>query len=293
MCQSVLFISLERYSSWWFILYIWRRSAQRNQLSFPVDEVEICRPDVFLKPCWGVCGSATRWHCSTQFLKHKPQISFFSWSHPGVIRNDLLLTEYLHSSIRDVFFFTPSLFQGNCWISAGSFSMQWRFSSNEAKVWIWWTSKWGVKLDQTYPRQSALISQSPLWYPALGKPPLHLVALKQKRQEGFTTLSPSLHCPSFSFFTHTHTYTFTIHTHTGLSFESLGLDLKFLFRACHAFYMHGEWERRGGIAWSSSPNELPSADVGLLRDVSTHTHTHTTTFFHSPNFLAPAQLFQH
>lgn len=44
-------------------------------------------------------------------------------------------------------------------------------------------------------------------------------------------------------YTHTHTHIFTIHTHTGLSFESLGLDLKFLFRACHAFYMHGEWER--------------------------------------------------
>ncbi len=82
--------------------------------------------------------------------------------------------------------------------------------------WIWWTSKWGEKLDQTYSRQSALISQSPLWYQALGKPPLHLVALKQKRQEGFTlTPTPphsSSHCPSFSLSLHTHT--FTIHTHT-------------------------------------------------------------------------------
>uniref|UniRef100_A0A669BBF5 Uncharacterized protein n=1 Tax=Oreochromis niloticus TaxID=8128 RepID=A0A669BBF5_ORENI len=73
-----------------------------------------------------------------------------------------------------------------------------------------------------------------------------LLSLKQKRHKGFTTLPLLFSLPIFlPFFTltHTHTHIFTIHTHTGLSFESLGLDLKFLFRACHAFYMHGEWER--------------------------------------------------
>lgn len=48
-----------------------------------------------------------------------------------------------------------------------------------------------------------------------------------------------------------------------------GFDLKFLFTACHAFYMHGE--REEGIERGSSPNELPSA-ADLLRE--THTHTH-------------------
>lgn len=129
--------------------------------------------------------------------------------------------------------------------------------------------------------------------PSAGKASSTPCSPKAEEAGGLHYPLPLSSLPIFLFFTLTHTYTFTIHTHTGLSFESLGLDLKFLFRACHAFYMHGEWERRGGIAWSSSPNELPSADVGLLRDVSTHTHTHTTTFFHSPNFLAPAQLFQH
>lgn len=37
---------------------------------------------------------------------------------------------------------------------------------------------------------------------------------------------------------------------------------------------------RGGIAWGSSPNELPSA-IGLLRDISTHTYTHQLLLFHS------------
>lgn len=154
--------------------------------------------------------------------------------------------------------------------------------------WIWWTSKWGAKLDKTYSRQSALISQSPLWYPALQKAASTPCSPKAEEAGGLhypptPTPPPPLPLPIFlSFFTHT----FTIHTHTGPSFESLGLDLKFLLRACHAFYMHGEWERRGGIAWGYSPNELPSA-VGLLRD--THAHTH----FQSPHFLAPTQLFQH
>lgn len=49
------------------------------------------------------------------------------------------------------------------------------------------------------------------------------------KSKGGKESPPPHHCPSS-----------WLHTHTGLSFESAGLDLKFLFRACHAFYMHGE-----------------------------------------------------
>lgn len=117
--------------------------------------------------------------------------------------------------------------------------------------------------------------------PSAGKASSTPCSPKAEEAGGLHYPPPPLLTAHLSPFLYTHTHTFNIHTHTGLSFESLGLDLKFLFRACHAFYMHGEWERRGGIAWGSSPNELPSA-VGLLRDVSTHTHTHH--FLSLPSF---------
>lgn len=158
-------------------------------------------------------------------------------------------------------------------------------------AWIWWTSKWGVKLIQTNSRQSALIYRSPLWYPALGKPPLHLVGLKQKRQESFTILPPPHLTVHLALSLPTHTHAFPIHTHAGLSFESLGLDLKFLFRACHAFYMHGEWERERrdcvGLQpkWTSLRCWSPQGCI--------YTHTHHFLSLLTPHFPSPTQLFQH
>jgi len=88
------------------------------------------------------------------------------------------------------------------------------------------------------------------------------------------------------------------HTHTGLSFESPGLDLKFLFRACHAFYMHVELEReRRDGGWS--PNELPLSRLlvpsGIYVYTSTHTHalTHTHTHTHTHTYHHVLSLLTH
>lgn len=69
-----------------------------------------------------------------------------------------------------------------------------------------------------------------------------------------------------------YTYKFPIHTHTGLAFESPRPDLKFVFRASHAFYMHGASWRGGGGGMEGvfTPNELYSA-VGILGDIAAHT----------------------
>lgn len=75
--KRLVFISAERCSSWWFILYTWRWSALWNQLSFLVNEVEF----FFFKPCCGVCGAATRWHCSTHFRQQTA--STVSTVHPS------------------------------------------------------------------------------------------------------------------------------------------------------------------------------------------------------------------
>lgn len=152
-------------------------------------------------------------------------------------------------------------------------------------AWMWWTSKWGVKLDQTYSRQSALISQSPLWYPALGKPPLHLVGLKQKRQEASTVAPLSL--PIFlSFFTHTHTHIHNPHPHWTLFWKSMAW-FKIPLQSVSCILYAWRVGERGGIAWGSSPNDLPSA-VGLLGDITIHTTT--TTFFDSSPHIFPHPL---
>lgn len=148
-----------------------------------------------------------------------------------------------------------------------------------------------AKPDQTNSRQSALISQSPLWYSARQELPLTPCSPKAEEAGGLKW-SPFLPIPSSLAHTHTHTFS-SIHTHSGPSFESLGLDLKFLFRACHAFYMHGEWERRGGIAWGYSPNELPHA-AGLLREVSARTHACSRAHAHRhTHTLLPRLIFPH
>lgn len=133
--------------------------------------------------------------------------------------------------------------------------------------------------DQAWSGQSALISQSPLWFPALGRDSSTPCSPKAEDAHGFHYPPlPPFHCPSSSLSLHANTHTFTIHTHTGLSFESLEPDLKFLFGACHAFYMHGEWER-GGIEGGKGGARVSA--VGSPRDISVHT-TITTFFCSSP-----------
>ncbi|MEQ2303039.1 hypothetical protein AMECASPLE_012681 [Ameca splendens] len=64
-------------------------------------------------------------------------------------------------------------------------------------------------------------------------------AEEAERGGGFSATTPSSSSSLPIFYTF-YTHKFTIHTHTGLTFESPKPDLKFLFRASHAFYMHGE-----------------------------------------------------
>lgn len=134
--------------------------------------------------------------------------------------------------------------------------------------WIWWTSKWGIKLDRTLLQTIYFdLPISPV-IPGAGEDSSTPCSPKAEEAGGPTLLltpllDPSLYCPAFSC---TPTLDSLLKVH--------GLDLKFLFRACHAFYMHGEWE--GLKPKLTSPLSPPWVSSGIF------SHIHHTYHYFQP-----------
>ena len=128
------------------------------------------------------------------------------------------------AAVQQCLFLSLPLFQGNCLTSAGSFFFSnagrrapCKLGGRRYQEWIWWTSKWGLKLDQTLLQTICFdLPISPV-IPSAGKASSTPCSPKADEAGGFhyhptppppphthpSSSSSSPHCPSF-LYTHTH-----------------------------------------------------------------------------------------